>query len=56
MAGAAEVYQGDGELIPSTSKKGASAYRSLSGGRKTDSQPATRVVDRIEKSIRGTEN
>ena len=35
-----EVYQGDGELIPSRRARPASAIRSLSGGRRTDSQLA----------------
>ena len=35
----AEVYQGDGELIPSNELAIRIVERSLSGGRRTDSQP-----------------
>ena len=51
-----EVYQGDGELIPSPEVKLESFVRSLSGGRRTDSQQIDNDVWDLEKSIRGTEN
>ena len=51
-----EVYQGEGELIPSVCGRGCISFRSLSGGRRTDSQRLEEEERVPVKSIRGKEN
>ena len=51
-----EVYQGEGELIPSDGGLRSGDVRSLSGGRRTDSQQDGVERAASAKSIRGKEN